>query len=57
MLGMLLFFLSAAPFFYGNLSTMQKARRKDQQALIIIHQFQDDTTFEIVVNATTVKQT
>jgi hypothetical protein len=35
---------------------MQKARRKDQQALIIIHQFQDNTTFEIVVNVTTVKQ-
>ena len=35
---------------------MQKARRKDQLALTIIHQCLDNATFEIVDNATTAKQ-
>jgi murein L,D-transpeptidase YcbB/YkuD len=35
---------------------IQKARRKDQLALTIIHQCLDDATFEIVANATTTKQ-
>jgi hypothetical protein len=35
---------------------VQKARRKDQLALIIIHQCLDDATFEIVANVTTAKQ-
>jgi hypothetical protein len=35
---------------------VQKARRKDQLALTIIHQCLDDATFEIMANATTVKQ-
>jgi hypothetical protein len=30
---------------------MQKARRKDQLALTIIHQCLDDSTFEIVANS------
>ena len=34
---------------------MQKAWRKNQQTLTIIHQCLDDATFEIVVNATTTK--
>jgi len=35
---------------------VQKARRKDQLALTIIHQCLDDATFEIVANVTTAKQ-
>jgi len=35
---------------------VQKAQRKNQQALTIIHQCLDDVTFEIVVNATITKQ-
>ena len=35
---------------------VQKARRKDQLALTIIHQCLDNATFEIVDNATTAKQ-
>jgi hypothetical protein len=35
---------------------VQKARRKDQLALTIIHQCLNDATFEIMANATTVKQ-
>jgi hypothetical protein len=35
---------------------VQKARRKDQQALAITHQCLDDVIFEIVANATTAKQ-
>ena len=35
---------------------MQKVWRNDQQALIIIHQYLDDATFEIVANATITKQ-
>jgi len=31
---------------------MQKARRKDQQVLTIIHQYINDVTFKIVANAT-----
>ena len=34
---------------------VQKARRKDQLALTIIHQCLDNATFEIVDNATTAK--
>jgi len=36
---------------------VQKVWRKDQLALTIIHQCLDDTTFEIMANATTAKQT
>ena len=36
---------------------MQKAQRKDQQALTIIHQSLDDASFKIMVNATIAKQT
>jgi len=35
---------------------VQKARRKDQLALTIIHQCLDDATFEIVANVTIAKQ-
>jgi beta-galactosidase/beta-glucuronidase len=35
---------------------VQKARRKDQLALTIFHQYLNDATFEIVVNASTIKQ-
>jgi hypothetical protein len=35
---------------------MQKAQRKNQQALTIIHQCQDDVTFEIMTNVTTANQ-
>jgi len=35
---------------------VQKARKKNQQALTIIHQYLDDATFEIMVNATIAKQ-
>jgi hypothetical protein len=35
---------------------MQKARRKDQQVLTIIHQYINDVTFKIVANATITKQ-
>jgi hypothetical protein len=35
---------------------VQKAQRKDQQILTIIHQCLDDVIFEIVANTTTVKQ-
>jgi hypothetical protein len=38
------------------MEVVQKARKKDQLALTIIHQCLDDTTFEIVTNATTAKQ-
>jgi hypothetical protein len=38
------------------MEVVQKARRNDQLALTIIHQYLDDTTFEIVVNVTTAKQ-
>jgi hypothetical protein len=38
------------------MEAVQKARRKDQLALTIIHQHLDDTTFEIVANVTTAKQ-
>jgi hypothetical protein len=34
---------------------MQKAQRKDQQALTIIHQCLDDAIFEIMANATIAK--
>jgi hypothetical protein len=38
--------------------TMQKAqkKKKNQQALIIIHQCLDDITFKIMINATNTKQ-
>jgi hypothetical protein len=39
-----------------QIEVVQKARREDQLALTIIHQCSDDTTFEIVVNTTTVKK-
>jgi hypothetical protein len=35
---------------------VQKAQRKNQQALTIIHQCQDDVTFKIVTNVTTANQ-
>jgi hypothetical protein len=35
---------------------VQKARKKNQQALTIIHQYLDYVTFEIMVNATIAKQ-
>jgi hypothetical protein len=35
---------------------VQKARRKDQQALTIIHQCLDDATFEMVANTAIAKQ-
>jgi len=35
---------------------VQKAQRNNQQALTIIHQYLDDTTFEIVDNVATAKQ-
>jgi hypothetical protein len=35
---------------------VQKARRKDQLALTIIHHCLDDVTFHIVANTTTTKQ-
>jgi len=40
----------------AQIEAVEKARRKDQLALTIIHQYLDDTTFEIVPNATTTKQ-
>jgi len=40
----------------AQIEAVEKARRKDQLALTIIHQYLDDTTFEIVANATTTKQ-
>jgi hypothetical protein len=35
---------------------MQKARKKNQQTLTIIHQYLDDASFKIVANVTAVKQ-
>ena len=40
----------------AQMEVVQKARRNNQLPLIIIHQYLDDTTFEIVVNVTTAKQ-
>ena len=40
----------------AQMEAVQKARRKDQLTLTIIHQHLDDTTFEIVANVTTAKQ-
>jgi hypothetical protein len=39
-----------------QIEVVQKARRNDQLALTIIHQCLDDTSFEIMVNTTTVKK-
>jgi hypothetical protein len=41
--------------FMWKQEAVQKARRKDQKALTIIHQCLDDVTVEIVANTTTTK--
>jgi hypothetical protein len=38
------------------MEVVQKARKNNQLPLTIIHQYLDDTTFEIVVNVITAKQ-
>jgi hypothetical protein len=40
----------------AHIEVVQKAWRKDQLVLTIIHQCLDDITFEIVANITTAKQ-